>query len=301
MLDSPDDKNPKRRRKKDRAPADALDDDANDLGWGSTDTDAGAAGVRSVEIAAEILQALAANGGVLPLKALAQATAMPRGKVHRYLVSLKRARMVAQDPKSGHYRIGPAAISTGLAGLRSINPLRVISDALPELRDLVDETVTMAVWTEHGPAVVAMEETAKTININVRIGTMMPLLETAIGQCFAAFMPEALIRDVMARERARAAEEPIPNLPSPEQYDDLLAAIRTRGLARNTGTYLSGIEALAAPVFGHSGKLAAVLCVVGRTASLDHDWDGEPARKLTRTTAGLSADLGYAPGAPDAG
>src|SRR5688500_1553287 len=51
-------------------------------------------GVQSVGIAAQVLKALAAHGGVLPLKELAAATGMPRAKVHRYLASLRTAGLI---------------------------------------------------------------------------------------------------------------------------------------------------------------------------------------------------------------
>ena len=74
-------------------------------------------GVQSVGIAATILKALAAGGGVLPLKHLAAATGMPRAKVHRYLASLRGAGLITQDAETGHYAIGPEAVTIGLVGL----------------------------------------------------------------------------------------------------------------------------------------------------------------------------------------
>src|SRR5687767_9084721 len=67
--------------------------------------------VQSVAVAARILKSLASEGGALPLKRVAIATGMPRAKVHRYLASLRSAGLVAQDPESGEYRIGPAAVT----------------------------------------------------------------------------------------------------------------------------------------------------------------------------------------------
>ena len=81
------------------------------------------AGVQSVEIAAPILQALGAEGRPLALKNVAKVAGMSRAKVHRYLVSLKRAGLVSQEARSGDYRIGPAAVTLGLVGLRSMSPV----------------------------------------------------------------------------------------------------------------------------------------------------------------------------------
>ena len=68
-------------------------------------------GVQSVRIAAKILKALAQGDGAQPLKRLASATGLARAKVHRYLLSLRNTGLVSQDPDSGHYQIGPAAVA----------------------------------------------------------------------------------------------------------------------------------------------------------------------------------------------
>lgn len=48
-------------------------------------------GIQSVEIAAEILEALEAVGSAASLSKIAAACGMPPSKVHRYLVSLARS------------------------------------------------------------------------------------------------------------------------------------------------------------------------------------------------------------------
>ena len=105
-------------------------------GDGSRKRDARAgSGVQSVGIAAKVLKALAAHGGDLPLKDLAAATAMPRAKVHRYLASLRGAGLIAQDPETGRYQIGAAAVTIGLVGLGRLSPVRQLQEALPRLRE----------------------------------------------------------------------------------------------------------------------------------------------------------------------
>ena len=58
-------------------------------------------GMQSAEVAAEILEALTRIGRSAQLKDLAAEAGMPPAKVHRYLVSLVRTNLVAQDPESG--------------------------------------------------------------------------------------------------------------------------------------------------------------------------------------------------------
>ncbi len=143
-------------------------------------------GIQSVEIAARILRALAEGGGALALRDLAAAAGMHRGKAHRYLVSLARAGLVTREAEAGRYGIGPLAISAGLAGLNRLNPVRLAYEALPALRDRIGETVVLAVWGERGATVIALEDSARPVTLNVRVGSILPLRTSAIGRVFAA-------------------------------------------------------------------------------------------------------------------
>jgi DNA-binding IclR family transcriptional regulator len=260
-----------------------------------SDTDTAAAhqaGVQSVEIAARVLRALAEQGRPLALKAIAQAAGMSRAKAHRYLVSLKRTGLVVQEARSGDYRIGPAAVTLGLVGLRSLSPVRAVHDALPALRDRIEETVTMAIWGDNGPTVIAMEEGGPSLTINVRVGSVLPMVSSAIGRVFAAFLPDFMTRAQIARDRVKAEAEGA-LLPGEVAFAAILDDVRARNMARVKGAVLPGVDALAAPVFDHGGRLIAVVCTLGRSATFDAKWGGPCASALAQTTGELSRQFGF--------
>jgi DNA-binding IclR family transcriptional regulator len=249
-------------------------------------------GVQSVGIAAKVLKALAAQGGSLPLKELAAATAMPRAKVHRYLASLRAAGLITQDPASGRYQIGAAAVTIGLVGLGRLSPVRQLQEAVPRLRERVNETVTAAIWGERGPTIVAIEESDHLVTMNVRIGTVLPLLTTAIGRLFLAHLPGSATQAMAAAERRRPTTSAAP-VPSDDELAALLSEIRARGLSRAHGPLLPGVDALAAPVFDYRDKLVAVICVVGRAGAMNVRWDGPVVTSLIAAADDLSRQLGH--------
>jgi DNA-binding IclR family transcriptional regulator len=244
-------------------------------------------GIQSVEIAARILRALAEGGGALALRDLAAATGMHRGKVHRYLISLARAGLVARAAEAGHYGIGPLAISAGLAGLNRLDPVRLAYEALPALRDRIGETVVLAVWGERGATVIALEDSARPVTLNVRVGSILPLRTSAIGRVFAAHLPEPVLRPVLAAEAKRGA------MPA-AALARALAGVRRDGVAAVEGTLIPGLNALAAPVFDQRGALVLVLGAVGRRETLAVSPRGPAAAALRKTAAALSRALGYA-------
>ncbi len=249
-------------------------------------------GIQSVEIAARILRALAEGGGALPLRELAAATGMHRGKVHRYLISLARAGLVTREAEFGHYGIGPLAISAGLAGLNRLNPVRLAYEALPALRDRIGETVVLAVWGERGATVIALEDSARPVTLNVRVGSILPLRTSAIGRVFAAHAPEPLLRPVLASEAKRVSAGS--SAPSTAALSKILADVRRQGLAAVEGTLIPGLNALAAPVFDQRGALVLVLGAVGRRETLAARPHGAAAAALKEIAAQLSQQLGFA-------
>jgi DNA-binding IclR family transcriptional regulator len=249
-------------------------------------------GVQSVRVASSIMKALAAEDGALPLKDVASATGLARAKVHRYLTSLRNAGLVTQNRSTSHYQIGPAAIAIGLAGLRRISPVAEVCNALPTLRDLINHTVTVAVWSESGPVVVAMQESDHWITMNIRVGSRLPILTTAIGRTFLANLPETLTRPLIAAER-RNAQSRDSILPSIQEIEGLTNEIRSRRLSRAPSALLPGVDAIAAPVFDYRRSLVAVMCIVARADAEITGWDGRAVGALTEVASQLSARLGF--------
>jgi len=247
------------------------------------------AGIQSVEVAARILRALADAGQPLPLKDLAGMAHMPPGKVHRYLVSLTRTELVTQDESSGHYGIGPTAIALGLVGLRNVDVVRTATALLPSLRDEIKETVLLAIWSPQGPVVFALEESRRSVYMNIRVGSILPLLQSATGRVFAAFLPSDMTASILGTEM-RAAHQ------SAAQVRKLLDQTRLDRLAHVEGALVPGVNAVAAPLFDHKGRIAGVIGALGRTEEMDVAHDGPVARALLSTATEISRRMGYTTG-----
>jgi DNA-binding IclR family transcriptional regulator len=248
--------------------------------------------VQAVTIAARILGSLAARSAAAPLKEIATDTALARAKVHRYLTSLRNAGLVSQNDQTGRYQLGPQAIGIGLAALRSINPVAEVCNALPALRDEINQTVTAAVWSDTGPVLVAMQESDHWLTMNIRVGSRLPILTTAIGRTFLAHLSESAVRPSLRAERQRAQSSGVV-LPSAENIENLVREIRERRLARAPSAIIPGIDAVAAPVFDFRNDLVAVMCVVARSDAKITGWNGSAARALSAAAEQVSARLGF--------
>ena len=265
------------------------------------------AGIQSVEVGFELLKALSEVPGALMLRDLAAAAGMSAAKAHRYLVSFQRMGLIVQDPLSNRYDLGPAALRLGLATLSRIDAVKMARERISALLQVTGHTLAIAVWGNQGPTMVHWAEAPQAVPVTLRLGDVMPLLTSATGRCFAAFMPHEgqdgqrippMIREELARlNRLPSTGLPMEDVPlTPAQVDAMLEDTRRHGMGRVVHSMVAGVGGFCAPVFDAQGRLTLGLVVLGSLASLDTRWEGQPAQALRRCADQISADIGHRPG-----
>lgn len=251
-------------------------------------------GIQSVEVGGQLLRALAEADAPMMLRDLARQADMTAAKAHPYLVSFMRIGMVEQDKITGRYELGPLALQIGLASMRRLEPVRVAAGMARGLVDRIGQTVALAVWGNHGPTVVRIEEGVSAVHVNIRVGSVMSLLGTATGRVFAAFLPSKMIEDFLESGTGRASvgDESVRGM-SRRQIEAAVAEVRSKGLARAVDRPIPGVNAFSAPVFVQSGGVALVITAIGPSGTFDADWDSGLAAEIRACAATVSARLGY--------
>jgi DNA-binding IclR family transcriptional regulator len=251
-------------------------------------------GIQSIEVGFRLLDVLTHEPRAMMLRDLAQRAGMSPAKAHRYLVSFLRLGVVAQDPLSGRYELGGFALQLGLARLARVDGVKLARIALAELRDQLDLTVGIAVWGNLGPTVVHWMESSYPAKASLKLGDVMPLLGSATGLLFAAYLPRGKTAAMIERELADTRHAPQTGGPSqPEDVERLLEDVRAHGAARVEGMLLPTIHAFCMPVFDSTGELALGLIALGHEGAFDIRWDGEVDTALRECARKLSYELGY--------
>jgi DNA-binding IclR family transcriptional regulator len=250
-------------------------------------------GINSIEVGGRLLAALIESTGDLSLTELAGATKMPLSKARRYLLSYTRIGLAEQILPSRRYGLGPLAIKLGLVALGRIDAVRVGSAAVSELHRRTKNTVVFSVWRDDAPTMVQVEQSAELFTVSLQVGTRLPLLRSAVGRVFAAFLPPERVERQIRHELRSPETLRLTRLRTREDVRRLLGEVRRRGAAVARGELVPGLAAVSAPVFDFKGAIAGALALAGRPDLFDTRWDGPNAVAVKQTAAVISSRLGY--------
>lgn len=223
-------------------------------------------GVQSLEVGLTVLDALSAYNAPMMLKELAEALSMHPAKVHRYVVSLVR-KGYAQQLSDGRYSLGERAYRFGLNALKRTDMLQLTQPYLYDIQQHLNCSVHVSKWFAHEAIVVQAIESNHIINIITRVGSRMPLLNSATGRLHACFQPEQIIRPILEKEWSSLANKD----PYPKDWHDFLqmkAQILAQNYALVTGEMMAGINAISFPVLNFTGQLDHVITCIGTEEQL---------------------------------
>lgn len=260
--------------------------------------------IQSIEVGGQLLLALAAHDGPMSLKDLAARAGLPSSRAHPYLVSFGRLGLISQDPASGRYALGPAALQIGLTCLHQLDPIRAAGPVAARLAEQTGFAVAIALWGNFGPTVVRMIEARQPLLVAIRAGTVMSLFGTATGRAFAAALPPAQLFEAAAGLATPVGGPPATARPGVEAgltkaEEDLVGRARRdvqrHGVVRAEGQPIPGVNAFSAPCLDGEGKPALVITLLGHQDKLPVSWDSAGAQAVRAAAAEISSHLGWHP------
>jgi len=238
--------------------------------------------VGSVGRALALLDALAE--GPAGVNALARRIGVNPSSASRLLATLERGGLVARDP-GGPYRLGLHLVA--LAD-RVLDSLDVRDLARPHLRALAEatgETVSLSVPDGEQAVTVDFVPGASTVVSMARLGRPSVGHATSTGKVLLAHVAAAVPPAGLASFTDRTITDP-------RALAAELDRVRAQGWAASEGEREPDLNALAAPVFGRGGELAAILSVQGPAARMDAARRAEVLPRLLEAAVALSRALG---------
>ena len=201
--------------------------------------------------------------GPRSLRALADASGLPRPTAHRLLMALEAHRLIARDP-AGSFRLGPRLTELAAVAGPEFDLASVAGPVLDRLHQASGESVQLYVRSGEHRLCIAARDAGTGLRDSVPVGALLPLEVGSGGKVLLAWSPDGT-------RRVPAAE---------------MAAIRGRGWAASVAEREPGVASVSAPVL-RDGALLAALCVSGPVSRLGQ----APGRKLGPQVVAAAADL----------
>lgn len=252
----------------------ASTDDPNDKDGAGDGT------IKSVAVAAQILEALANSGGPVRLADLSRQLDMPRARIHRHLKTLRELGFVSQERNGERYWLGSRLFHLGQAAREQFEITRIAERPMHDLRDAFGQTIVLSTPINGEALIVAVTESENVVQISVRPGVRLSAPESAQGRIALAWAPAA-VRDRVLGAMDDAARADV---------EARLETIRSQLYEFSSGEILGGINVLAAPLLGEGDELAGTIAVVGAAQDISETPDA--ISMLHAEAAAISAVLG---------
>lgn len=242
--------------------------------------------VAAVERAVALLDALADASPELGTNELARRTGLHPSSVSRLLATLAAAGLVEHVESTGRYRLGLRLLELGNAVLARLD-LREV--ARPHLRALVEatgETATLSAPGDPDAVTVDFVQSASSVQSVARLGRPSVAHATATGKVGLAFggleLPPGELERFTVRTKVDRAE-----------LEAEVEQVRGQGWGRAIGEREDDLNALAAPVRGNRGELAAILGVQGPASRFGERAMAGALEPLLACAAAVSNALGW--------
>lgn len=227
---------------------------------GRAQGDGDSGGVRALDRALDILDVIAAGGG-LTLSEIAARLGLAPSTVHRVLVTLAARGVAESDGATQTWHVGPTAFRHGSAFMRRSGLVERARPVLRRLMEATGETANLGILQGDAVLFLSQAETHETIRAFFPPGTRSALHASGIGKALLAHMPAPELRRTVG---AMVLERFTPmTLAEPQALLDDLARIRARGYSLDNEERTLGMRCIAAPIFDLAGEAAAGISVSG--------------------------------------
>lgn len=251
--------------------------------------DAGKGGVRSVQLALDVLERVASAGEEVGVSELAVQLGTTKGSVFRHLKTLVERGYLSQNPQTSKYRLGIQAYVLGQVAASGIDLLSASADAIRDLRDELGLTVVLSVLQARRLMVVETLLGKSTLEIGVRTGTELQLHCNAQGKVALAFAKQ-LSMDQLPGELPAITVNTVTDRAVLARQ---VAQAKSQGWASAIEEETLGICAIAAPILGINEEFIGTVALVAAVQNISRELDPEQVRALKKAALRASWNLGF--------
>lgn len=193
------------------------------------------------------------------------------------------------DRHGDRYRQGLSLLKWARTATEGLDLVAVAAPVLGALRDSTGESACLFVRQDAHHICLAVEQTPHAVIHILRVGQVLPLHAGSAGRVFLAFDPSAA--EALSRRELPAFTEH--TLTEARRLQQAVEATRRDGYAVSFEERSVGAASLSAPVFDHTGSLAAVIGIASPVQRFGRELIPSYVRHVTRAANDLSRRLGH--------
>lgn len=256
-----------------------------------TQRDQSTEGVQAVFLALKILEILAFSGKAGRVSELARELGTSKNRIYRHLQTLVSLGYIVREAETERYRVGIRLVQLGSAVANQYDLLSVSRPVMRKLRDSLGQTVVLSKVDSNQIYAIERIDGASSVTIGIVIGTPLGLHSSAQGKLVLAFGPEGLL-DTVARAPLEARTSR--TIVSGERLRAEVEKIRAQGWAVAPGETMTGLNALAVPIFDGSRQLFATLAILDSVDALPREPSRRQIEELKQAAEEISGALNAA-------
>ncbi|WP_347455190.1 helix-turn-helix domain-containing protein [Acinetobacter thermotolerans] len=246
-------------------------------------------GIQSIDYISQILELFCEDAGTLSLKDIAQKLDDSPAKVFRYLVSLTRIGLLVKTEKN-EYEIGQLALDLSFKALNVLDPIEEACSIARQIHYDTNYGVAVSVWGSMGPTVIKTFEPQESLYAKIRVGSVMSMHETSIGNTFAKYLPEHILKETLEYDALRHSGRKL-NMKERLEFIHTIKKQKDQLTTFMIDRPITGLSSLSVPVFSISEEIQFVITVFQYTHVIAEEMD-ELKSYLLQQVERLSKSIG---------
>jgi DNA-binding IclR family transcriptional regulator len=245
-------------------------------------------GAQAVERAIAIVSCFDSDVPDLGLGEIATRTGLRVSTAHRIVRALVRGGLLAQDPRTERYHLGPRLAVLGQSAMARYG-LDLVRPQLEDLARVTGEAASLGVRDGDDVVVVLRAESTQPLRFDRPHGARVPLHASAMGKALLAFggpEPKATVADL--GDLTRFTSHTL------VRRTDLVADLvttRERGYSVNREERHDGVCGVGAPVLDAGGTARASVAVQGPSHRFDERRLSELGERVVAAAVAIATEL----------
>ena len=234
-----------------------------------------------------------ANAGSreLSLTEISRRTSLSKTTAFRLVRTLVHLGYMKQNQESERYFLAARVLGLGYSVLEGMDLRELAYPSLKELSRKCGETVNMAVLDGRELVYVERIKTQQIVNINLHIGSRLPLYNTSMGRALIAHQPQEWLRDYVRQLPPEAAEYAAKG---GKKLIETLRDVLKKNYATNNEDLARGLRSVATQIRNRKGEVVAAINIAVPSGRVSRDeLETKYAPQLLDTAREISVALGY--------